>query len=356
MNHPIFTVITLSVQAVLAIMVWFLHPNGCRRCQKQKIARIILTIALVLSVIGNSVNVVSAVPGLYRDMFFFWECSTQNILMGLVSVLFANPVRPDRRFILLNGMVYLLFNVLVAISALFFPDLFKYFFIAGIIAGVCLTVFVFKVARTIYRETERSLEEFYSDDFNYMHRYRIRFNIAIVLGLILLAAVPFIESIYIVWRVTFIFFYIFVTILFISQSYNMAMVNNLYESVQVKEEQPSDMDAVAAARLGVALKKWVDRKQFVLSDISTESIAESLGCDIYTFREYFRQKIGEDFRSWRQKLRIEEACSIMREQPELSNEIVAEMVGINDRSNFNKTFTKIKGMSPREWRRQESQT
>lgn len=253
------------------------------------------------------------------------------------------------RNVLMNSLVYLFFNVLLILSALFFNGMFHIIFITGIIAGVIQSIYIFKVAGSIYEETEKSLEEYYSDDFNYMQRYRIRFNISIILGLILLATVPFIESIYIIWRVTFITFYVFVTLLFIQQSYNMALVMGLYDSVQLKERKAPDMDSVAAAKLGVALKKWVDRKQFLQSDVSTESVAESLGCDIYSFREYFRLKIGEDFRSWRQKLRIEEACRIMQEHSELSYEIVAEMVGINDRSNFNKSFTKIKGMTPKAW-------
>ena len=104
-------------------------------------------------------------------------------------------------------------------------------------------------------------------------------------------------------------------------------------------------------KLGVALKKWVDKKNYTISDVSTESIAEDLDTDILTFREYFRQVIGEDFRSWRQRLRIEEACRIMEENPSMSYEIAAETVGINDRSNFKKSFEKFKGMTPNEWKR-----
>ena len=42
---------------------------------------------------------------------------------------------------------------------------------------------------------------------------------------------------------------------------------------------------------------------------------------------------------------------IMEENPSMSYEIVAETVGINDRSNFKKSFEKFKGMTPNEWKR-----
>lgn len=40
----------------------------------------------------------------------------------------------------------------------------------------------------------------------------------------------------------------------------------------------------------------------------------------------------------------------MKDNPTMSYELVAEAVGINDRSNFKKTFAKLKGMSPNEWK------
>ena len=48
-------------------------------------------------------------------------------------------------------------------------------------------------------------------------------------------------------------------------------------------------------------------------------------------------------------LRVEYACEIMRQHPDYTYSMVAEMVGIGDRSNFNKAFVKVKGMTPKEF-------
>ena len=56
-----------------------------------------------------------------------------------------------------------------------------------------------------------------------------------------------------------------------------------------------------------------------------------------------------DFRQWRTNLRMEYACSILREHPEYSYDAIAEMVGIGDRSNFTRTFKKITGITPKEY-------
>lgn len=346
-------IVTMSVQFVLAMMVLFLHPQNCVRCKWQTTARVLLVTSLLISFGGNLVNTLYALPRLIHDVFFFWSCSTQNVLMGFVSVFFAHPVRTDRRFIIRNCLVYGFFNLLLILSALFFPAYFTHTFIVSFAAGVLLSIYVFREAMKIYGNTIRKMEEYYSDDYNYMKKMKTAFDTAIVVGLILLMSVPFMNFFPLIWRTAFLCFYIYVAVIFIRQGYNMELVYRVFDNDAAPTgnvpEEETGTDAVR--RFEIELKKWIGRKGYLQSDVSTESIANSLGTDIYTFREYFRTEIGEDFRTWRQRLRIEEACRIMESDPDLSYEIVAEMSGINDRSNFKKTFTKIKGVSPKEWTR-----
>ena len=50
------------------------------------------------------------------------------------------------------------------------------------------------------------------------------------------------------------------------------------------------------------------------------------------------------------QLRIEEAKRLLLENPEMSINIIAELSGFSDRSNFHRQFTKIVGCSPKQWR------
>lgn len=346
--NDIFGFATAAVQFALAIMILFLHPTRCSGCGKQRIARLLLVISLLISMAGNLAHPLLEIPKIAFDVFFFWSCSTQNILMGFVSILFANPSKISGRFVFLNCLAYIFFNLALTVCAIVFPSAFAAVFIAGFIAGIVQSIHICMVAVSEYRATTAILEDYYAEDFNYLNRYQNRFIAAIAVGLALLIAVPFMGGIFFVWRLLFIAFYIYVAILFISQGYNMSLVSQLYDKLDVKrspKEASGSLD-----RLGVALKKWVDKKNYVVSDVSTESIADALDTDIFTFREYFRKVVGEDFRTWRQRLRIEEACRIMTEDPSMSYEIVSEAVGINDRSNFKKSFVKFKGMTPAEWK------
>ena len=65
---------------------------------------------------------------------------------------------------------------------------------------------------------------------------------------------------------------------------------------------------------------------------------------------YFATKICKDFKTWRTELRIDDARKMLLENKDLSINIIGEMVGFSDRSNFHRQFTKIVGCSPKQWR------
>lgn len=369
-------IVTATAQFILALAVTFLHPDNYRRFRKQNTARALLVTALVISMAGNVLNTFFAIPELAFSVFFFWSCSTQNILMGFVSILFANPSVVNRRFVAVNLSVYIFFNLLLISSAIFFTEAFPVIFIISFTAGVLLSIGIFSIAVRAYNNAVQAMEEYYSDDFYHLLRYRRAFNAAIIAGLALLIAVPFtghypgtyVTAANIVWRSLFILYYAFVSILFIRQNFQIGLIARMYDGMNVAGNAPQlpgslvEIDNPLSGRMArqavferleTALLKWIADKSYLESDIPTARIAESLGTDIFTFRDYFRDKKGEDFRTWRQRLRIEEACRIMKEHPETSYELVAGTVGINDRSNFKKTFTKIVGMSPKEWKKSQ---
>ena len=63
---------------------------------------------------------------------------------------------------------------------------------------------------------------------------------------------------------------------------------------------------------------------------------------------------GEDFRTYRSRLRIHDAQQMMLEEPETPVSALAMRVGFRDRSNFNNQFKAIIGLTPAAWRRQQS--
>lgn len=97
------------------------------------------------------------------------------------------------------------------------------------------------------------------------------------------------------------------------------------------------------------LDDWVIRKRFCEDIRSNEAFARSLGADPRDVESFFRHVVREDQRTWRIRLRIQEA-KVLLEQNDMPSGAVAEAVGFSDASNFARQFRKETGCSPTEWR------
>ena len=119
-----------------------------------------------------------------------------------------------------------------------------------------------------------------------------------------------------------------------------------------KEAQPMDSQATEQElnRIEHALDKWVKEKRYREYDKTREQIAKELNTSKEMLHLFFVTRMSVDFKTWRTRLRIEEAKLLLLENQEMSINIVAELSGFSDRSNFHRQFTKIVGCSPKQWR------
>ena len=99
-----------------------------------------------------------------------------------------------------------------------------------------------------------------------------------------------------------------------------------------------------------SLKKWVSERKYREYDKSREETAHEIGTTREMLQLYFSEKVGEDFRTWRTRLRINDAKQMLLEKKETSINLIGEIAGFSDRSNFHRQFTKFVGCTPKKWR------
>lgn len=109
-------------------------------------------------------------------------------------------------------------------------------------------------------------------------------------------------------------------------------------------------------KLETALNRWVEEKRYREYDKSREEIVTELRTTREVFHLYFATVKGMDFKSWRTKLRVEEAKRLLLDNKDVSINIVGEVSGFSDRSNFHRQFVKIVGCSPKQWRESGGKT
>lgn len=103
-------------------------------------------------------------------------------------------------------------------------------------------------------------------------------------------------------------------------------------------------------KLERALDKWVKQKKFCEYDKSRGDVVAELGTTKEILHMYFSTHVGKDFKTWRTELRIEEAKRLLVDNKDMSTNVIGEIAGFSDRSNFHRQFVKIVGCTPKQWR------
>ncbi len=109
-------------------------------------------------------------------------------------------------------------------------------------------------------------------------------------------------------------------------------------------------------KLATNLDTWVAEKRYREYDKTREQIALELDTTKEILQLYFTTVVKKDFRNWRSELRISDAKKMLLEDRKASTQIIGEMCGFSDRSNFHTTFVKLVGCSPKEWRENNAKT
>ena len=98
------------------------------------------------------------------------------------------------------------------------------------------------------------------------------------------------------------------------------------------------------------LVAWIERGGFLETDKAVEVIAQELDMNLAQFHAYFSKVVGEDFRTWRVRKRIEHAQQLLREHPDWTMMRIAQASGFNDRSYFYQQFLRCTGQTVSNYR------
>lgn len=91
-------------------------------------------------------------------------------------------------------------------------------------------------------------------------------------------------------------------------------------------------------------------EQHLAREVSLEEVAEMLGLNPSYFSQYFKTKTNETFIQYRIKRRMEKAKRLL-EMPHYRITDISHEIGYADHPHFTKTFKKVVGVSPSEYRR-----
>lgn len=122
-----------------------------------------------------------------------------------------------------------------------------------------------------------------------------------------------------------------------------------YQLLSTVPMQSTDDDD-ALARISSAVTFIVENFS---SQFSMKDLAQQLNMSERLFTRFFRSATGNSFTDFVNRLRVNKACELLMETERYVTNICYD-AGFNNVANFNRRFLELKGMTPKEFRRQAS--
>ena len=285
--------------------------------------------------------------------------SVQAMMFTMVALVFIRPAIVTMRNMAIQLTIILSLSSFLFIARYTLPlsvfYIFYYVFICGYVLLMATYTFIFCKN---YKVFKKQMMDYYEEE-ELFHRLRwIQWTFWSAVAVGVLSLLLLIDNHYINMILTPLFtaYFLFITISFINYQQYAQLILRAYESEnEVAESQHSETDVTVTpsdvSRVADLLNEWVKQKRFVESDVSVNEIAEQMGTNSNALRDYFHHYIGEDFRSWRIRMRVEEAKRLIDDNPSIKITDVVRLTGFNDRPYFYRVFTKITGMSVVEYRK-----
>ena len=297
--------------------------------------------------------------------------STTTITFSLLNLLSYRYVDFSKLLLSLFGMAI----VSIGLVEMFFNGengLLKITLIASIVLFAALCIYYIIIFDKWYKRSILMLEKYYDEDEEHKLKWvKFCFILAMLTEMVVIVYLLFFRDfmfIYIGFYILFLLYFAGNFISFIGShkllldAFGHYAISQAGKSTRKRKnrrrpvKELPDSGQATYGKIKAALSAWVEQKRYREYDKSREEIAAELGTTKELLNQYFIQEMGQDFRTWRTGLRIEDAKQILLENRKVSTNIVGEMVGFSDRSNFHRQFTKIAGCSPKQWRETEGKT
>ena len=220
--------------------------------------------------------------------------------------------------------------------------------------------------RRRYKECVKKLEHYYDEDEDKKLKWiHFCYVIMMLTQMFILVYRLFPTGFMRIYNVWYSLFMLYFTANFISflGSHKLALDAFAYKALsgqdlvkRVRSAKKADNKAqesqteVEFRKLERSLEQWLKQKKYVEFDKSREELAAELKTTREILHLYFTTRKGIDFKTWRTELRVEEAKRLLLKNKDVSVNIIGEMAGFSDRSNFHRQFVKIVGCSPKQWR------
>lgn len=212
----------------------------------------------------------------------------------------------------------------------------------------------------LYNEKRRKLDNYFAEDMQQVMSWIKKSIILIILTSVLSFTTLLGGVIYnYLFQVYVISANFYIAISFINYAamygkLNSAEVTDRERMETDTEERKSSKTDNYEQLFGEQVKRWLSEKRFLAPQLTIDDLAAEMGTNKLYMSRYINRKHGDNFSTWITKLRLEEAKSYMRENPNVKQEEVAIHSGFSSSSYFSRVFSRFESMTPAAWRKEQN--
>lgn len=212
----------------------------------------------------------------------------------------------------------------------------------------------------LYNEKRRKLENYFAEDMQQFMSWIKKSIILVILTNVLSFTTLLGGIIYnYLFQVYVISANFYIAISFINYAAMYGKLNSA--EVTDKERMETDTKEQKISRtdnyeqlFGEQVKRWLSEKRFLAPQLTIDDLAAEMGTNKLYMSRYINRKHGTNFSTWITKLRLEEAKSYMRENPNVKQEEVAIYSGFSSSSYFSRVFSRFESKTPAAWRKEQN--
>ena len=366
----VFQWIAMVVAASLAIVMLLIkvpHTEHAKKLTRAKsmVALSYLFCAFIFGYTLTHQSVASYENFSAMTMLINVAFSTTTIAFSLINLLSYRYVDYSRLLV----SIFAVFIVSIGLVELFFNgerNLFNIALISGIVLFSALCIYYIIIFDKWYKHSIVLLEKYYDEDEEHKLKWiKFCFILVMLTEMFIIIYLLFFKSFMFVYIGFYILFLLYFAGNFISfiGSHKLLLDAFGHWTIRPSGKSPkrkrnrrkpeADVEAESRSsdeKIRKGLSQWVEKKKYREYDKGRDEIASEIGTTKELLNQYFASEIGKDFRTWRTELRIEDAKQLLLADRKTSTNVIGEMVGFSDRSNFHRQFTKLVGCSPKHWR------
>jgi len=351
------TNISLYISATLCVMLVFVRAPQKQTLRPYRITRHALILSFFLVTLLNIGEISQTNPDVKHHLVIL-----DTLIISSYQIFFFAATL----ITMLDFRSYTLKKVLLELLPTTFFSLVGYlFFLTGAMLPLHIWYWIFGahyvvqiIRYTLFylkvnRNTVKKLDNFFSEET----AKRLKWTSGAFLWLFLGGLFSFMSLFLDLWfslffTVFYTFFYLYFSIHYLNYVtlfLDMEPAFSLPDDIQSKEKNGNR----SFEQMEKAIDQWEKEKFFTEPGITIEQVATQLRSNRTYLSTHMNLHRKMTFKEWINHLRIEEAKSLLRRHPEMPVSQIGAMVGLPDKSNFGRQFTRLTGKSPQAWRKDQ---